>query len=568
MKNHYFLILGLILITSVAIYGQSKATENSNIQTLAPGKSIKREIKGGESQFYEIKLTAGQFARILVKESVEGLVADVRTSDDKLVTETPAINPEGIKDISWEAKIDGIYKIEIGSYSKPEVRGQYEINLAELLTAEQYKVRLNSRSMFVEPVKQWLAVNAIPLRTVETDNNFSDLQSLKKILKGVQIVGMGEATHGTREFFQFKHRLFAFLAKEMDYTSFVMEADATSCEEANEFVDLGKGNAVSALKPLYGIWRTQEVSAMLDWMRQYNQTATANKKVNFLCFDMQSPQNSLKKLQTYIQQAAPEKTAVLEDFIKTINSTRPPAFNSDKEKAKSDLAKFQQMLGDLQQLNNFVSDNKTTFTAKLSAGDYEKSLRYLQLARQGVDVRASSNVYQYSSKRDRYMAENVRYFVSQTKPGTRFALWAHNGHILPGLNIGKNLGTLLRESFGQKYYAFGFAFGEGSFAAVDSAGNQQKFRDFTVGKGAEYSLDWYFALPEKGSYIIDFRQTPKIKAVSDWASESHGHRTADFSVSEEQLKNWSDPKNLYQIKPGETCDGMIFIDKTTGARRN
>lgn len=568
MKSLYLLFGSLFLILSTTSYGQNSTGENNNIQTLERGKSLKREIRGGESQFFQLKLNSGQFARVLVKEKMEGLVANVASADGKYVTGANYINPEGIKDISWEAKADGIYKIEIGSYLKPEIRGQYEIVLTELLTAEQYQTRLNSRSIFTEPVKQWLAANSIPLRTVETDNNFSDLEPLKKVFRNVQIVGMGEATHGTREFFQFKHRLFAFLVKEMGYSGFVMEADVTSCEEANEFVSGGKGDAVSVLKPLYGIWRTQEVSAMLDWMRQFNQTAASEKKINFLCFDMQAPQDSLKKLQIYIQQAAPEKTDALEEFIKTINGTRPPAFNSDKEKAKSDLAKFEQMLSDLEQLDAFITANKNAFTTKLSAGDFEKSLRYLQLARQGVDIRASSNVYQYSSKRDRYMAENVRYFVSRAKPQTRFAIWAHNGHILPGLNVGKNLGTILRESFGQKYYALGFAFGEGSFAAVDSAGAQQKFRDFTVGKGAEYSLDWYLALPERGSYIIDFRQESKTKAVSDWKSQTHGNRTADFSVSEEQLKNWSDSKNLYQIKPGKTCDGMIFIDKTNGARRN
>lgn len=572
MKNLYFLLFGLIFISlagvSSVVYTQNSISKESDVRLLEQGKSIKREIKGGESHLYQINLAAGQFAQVLIKEHVDGLSVLVRNPDNKFLTENHGINPQGTKEIYLEAKTGGTYGFEIGSYAKPEVRGQYEIKVSELLTAEQNSARLKARLTTVEPVKKWLSTNALPLRTVETDDNFADLQPLKRILKNVQIVGMGEATHGTREFFQMKHRLFAFLVKEMGYTGFVMEADVTSCEEANEFVSNGKGDALSALKPLYGIWRTQEVVEMVNWMREYNKAASTAKKVKFLCFDMQNPSASFKGFQAYLQRVAPDKSANAEAILKTITETRNPVFNPDKEKAKVAFEQLRKVFSELQELTAFMTENKADFINKTSAEEYEKALQYLQLSMQGVDIAASSSVLEYSSKRDRNMAENVRYFIKREKPDTRFALWAHNGHILPGLNIGKNLGTLLRESFGQKYYAFGFSFGEGAFKAVDRAGNQQKFRDFTVGKGAEYSLDWYLSLPEKGNYIIDFRHTPKPKAISDWTSQSLDARSADFAVSEEQLKRWTQSEALTPIKPGETCDGIIFIDRTTGVRRN
>lgn len=70
----------------------------------------------------------------------------------------------------------------------------------------------------------WIQENAIPISHVEAGKGFDDLQPLKEILKDVKVVGLGEATHGTREFFQIKHRLLEFLVTEMGFTGFALEA--------------------------------------------------------------------------------------------------------------------------------------------------------------------------------------------------------------------------------------------------------------------------------------------------------------------------------------------------------
>ncbi|MFE2102117.1 hypothetical protein [Streptomyces sp. NPDC059468] len=55
----------------------------------------------------------------------------------------------------------------------------------------------------------WLAQNTIPLNSLLPGVPTTDLQPLKSALDGIRIVGLGEATHGTREFFQVKHLLMA-----------------------------------------------------------------------------------------------------------------------------------------------------------------------------------------------------------------------------------------------------------------------------------------------------------------------------------------------------------------------
>ena len=65
----------------------------------------------------------------------------------------------------------------------------------------------------------WLRQNAIPLRHLEAGNGFDDLQTLKEIWRDARVIGLGESTHGRREFFQVKQRLLEFLVSEVGFPS-------------------------------------------------------------------------------------------------------------------------------------------------------------------------------------------------------------------------------------------------------------------------------------------------------------------------------------------------------------
>lgn len=124
-----------------------------------------------------------------------------------------------------------------------------------------------------EPViTSWLQDNAIPIRHLEAGNGFTDLQPLKRLFEDARIVGLGEATHGTREFFQLKHRLLEFLVMEMGFTGLAIEASYAACQPINDYVLHSKADRAAVLTGQhYVVWDTEEFSAMLDWIRTYNQ---------------------------------------------------------------------------------------------------------------------------------------------------------------------------------------------------------------------------------------------------------------------------------------------------------
>src|SRR5262249_57840982 len=64
----------------------------------------------------------------------------------------------------------------------------------------------------------WLKANAIPLATAEPGSRFEDLEPLRATIGNARVVGLGEATHGTREFFQLKHRMIEYCVSQLGFT--------------------------------------------------------------------------------------------------------------------------------------------------------------------------------------------------------------------------------------------------------------------------------------------------------------------------------------------------------------
>jgi erythromycin esterase-like protein len=151
------------------------------------------------------------------------------------------------------------------------------------------------------PVRDWIKANAVPIATPEAGHGFEDLEPLRKTVGDARVVALGEATHGTREFFQLKHRMLEFLATQLGFTIFSIEANMPEAYRLNDYVLRGEGDPVRLIKGMYfWTWDTQEVLAMVKWMREFN--ASGKGRVEFTGFDMQTPNVALQIATDFLQQ--------------------------------------------------------------------------------------------------------------------------------------------------------------------------------------------------------------------------------------------------------------------------
>ncbi|KAF0245059.1 MAG: hypothetical protein FD180_1948, partial [Planctomycetota bacterium] len=137
-------------------------------------------------------------------------------------------------------------------------------------------------------VVEWIAAHATPLVSPEAGHGFGDMAPIARLVGAAKIVALGEATHGTREFFQLKHRFLEYLVARLGFTVFAIEASQSECRAIDDYVLHGRGDARAALAGVrYWTWNTEEVLSMIEWMRAWNADPGHVAKVRFRGFDMQ-----------------------------------------------------------------------------------------------------------------------------------------------------------------------------------------------------------------------------------------------------------------------------------------
>jgi erythromycin esterase-like protein len=125
----------------------------------------------------------------------------------------------------------------------------------------------------------------LPLTTVRAESGFADMEAIRPILAGKRIVALGEATHGTREFFQMKHCMLEFLVTQLGFRHFGMELSAQDGELLNQYIH---GSNIDFRSNLYWPWGTEEVAAMIEWMRRFNAAAAPDDRMVFHGIDPRS----------------------------------------------------------------------------------------------------------------------------------------------------------------------------------------------------------------------------------------------------------------------------------------
>lgn len=567
------LLTGIFLFAAQAFFAQEKSSPNiqTEARLLEMSRPVERELKGGETHSYKIALEKGQFLNAAVNQRGIDVVVIVFAPDDTKIAEVDSPNGnEGDEPVALEAGTTGSYRIEIISLEKDDPTGRYEIRVNEILSAAQYAARLAEEKRKQQAVVKWLKDTLIPIKTVEAGNDFADLQPLKRILKDVRFVGLGEETHGTREFFQFKHRMLEFLVREMGFRVFAIEASYSACQNINDYIMGKSGDGAKALDSQgFWTWNTEEVRRMIDWMREYNKTVSEDKKIKFTGFDIQYNQTGKSRLLEYLKRVAPGRVAETETLFNAGFEESAYALFSEKgDKAKAALIRLAELRKEYDDLFVFLELNEANLVAASSRAEYEQMREFARVLTQFTD--SYSRIDQSGlATRDLYMADNFRRLVNSEPAGTKFVVWAHNGHISTDDENGFNphFGWHLRRFYGKDYYALGFSFNQGAFQARGNVPNEppeNKLREWTIPPAPENSIDWYLAQTGAKSFITDFRSVRQTTESGEWLKTPRRMR----SIGSGFASNFDESSYAVEAPLNKEFDGLFFINTTTRARPN
>lgn len=385
-----------------------------------------------------------------------------------------------------------------------------------------------------DAVVDWIGAHAAALASADPAAPLDDLKPLHAIVAKARIVALGEATHGTREFFQLKHRVLEYLVAHEGATLFAIEANQPECRAINDYVLDGTGDAKTALRGIYfWTWNTEEVLALIEWLRAWNADPSHKQKVQFAGFDMQSSEAAYKTVAGHVTD--PALLAPLEPLG---HATAP---------------------ADVKALS---PDARAKLTAGLAA--LAKAL-----AKAPDDIRHDATILAQAAAmygeptpyaaRDRAMADNVGWLLDHQPKGARIVLWAHNGHIANTLETYKNMGSQLRAKYKAAYLNVGFVFAQGAFQAMVGTPPNLKLKQITVGPPRPSDTSVAFARTTKPLLLLDLHAVPKAGPVHDWFAARHPTREIGALFTTE--RDMETPMALPEL-----YDAVLFVATTTRAR--
>ncbi len=417
-----------------------------------------------------------------------------------------------------------------------------------------------------DAVLAWVKQNALPIATPEAGHGFEDLEPLAEVIGDARIVSLGEATHGTREIFQLKHRMLEFLVERMGFRAFGIEASYPDCVRINDYVEHGLGDPQEALHGQgFWTWDTQEVLALIEWMRAYNAAPGREQPVRFYGIDMQSPAPAVSGALAYVEAHAPDLAQALRADLEPLTRARIfLEFAGLAEGVKQGID-----LG-LETLLDYLEVEAEILIEDSSREEWARAQQHARVAEQAKRLIAGTVGSYGNSWRDKCMADNTTWVLEQEPAGTRILLWAHNGHVKrDGPPRGyPMMGYYLEEAYGDDHVVFGFGFHHGGFQAMLAPRGAEdtgpSLRPFVVGPPppeAAGSILGAEGTPQ--NYALDLRRAPATGPVADWLARSVPMRSIGATYSEASAERWFRPTIL-----GEQFDVLLFLRETTAARPN
>ena len=146
-------------------------------------------------------------------------------------------------------------------------------------------VLISSFSAFSQDSLHWINKNAYELKSDPSSGN-DDLSFLRKELSGKTVVGLGEASHGTREFYNQKARIIEYLINECNFKLLAFEFQQSLIAPINLYVLTGDGN-LKELMAQMALYNTEEIYNLFQLIRQYNKDKATDDKVVITGFDHQ-----------------------------------------------------------------------------------------------------------------------------------------------------------------------------------------------------------------------------------------------------------------------------------------
>lgn len=355
----------------------------------------------------------------------------------------------------------------------------------------------------------------------------SDHDRLLQALGQARWVLLGEATHGTREFYRERCEITRRLILETGLNAIAVEADWPDAWRVHGYVQ-GRGDDRNGEQALQGferfpawMWRNTEVLRFIEWLREHNLARPPDQRVGFYGMDLYSLFRSMQQVLAYLERTDPEAAQRARSRYACFDHVREDSqaygYAASLGLARSCEEEVIRQLRELCLQAPPSVDGRQAAEELFHAQQNARLVRNAEAYYRGMfRGRASS-----WNLRDSHMAESVEALDAHLQQvlgrAPRIAVWAHNSHLgdASATEMGEhgewNLGQLLRQRLGAQVFNVGMSTHHGWVtAAQDWEAPAQRKR---VQPGLPGSWEDLLHQTDTARFMLSFKDNPLLSCL-------------------------------------------------------
>jgi erythromycin esterase len=393
-------------------------------------------------------------------------------------------------------------------------------------------------------------------------NKETDLTPLLSDIDDANIVMLGEASHGTHEYYTWRTAISKRLIKEKGFKFIAVEGDWPDCYKINRYVkgypDAGDDIASVLVNfdrwPTW-MWANWEVAGLAEWLREYNKLLPDEEKVGFYGLDVYSLWDSMREMVTYLEQEDPETAKLVKEAIRCFE----PYYENEHKYAQASLSRHSckdKVLELLKEVRQKV---------QINVEDREAQLNTIQNA----EIMVNAEKYYTSmmgfdneswNVRDTHMMETLNRLLEFHGKDAKAIVWEHNTHIGDARATDMkragmvNIGELARLEHGRnKVYLCGFGSYRGTVIAGDAWGAPME--EMEVPEARQGSFEYLLHTKYGRNGFLLFSDEAEYKRFSE---EKWPHRAIGVVYNPEHERYG----NYVPSVVSKRYDAFIYIEET------
>lgn len=433
---------------------------------------------------------------------------------------------------------------------------QESADLKEVPSSRKLPARITQED---PALSKLIAKQCEPFDYIET----ADLEPLLKRIGDARVVLLGEATHGTSEFYEMRELITRALIERKGFTFVGIEGDWPDVAKIDHYVrhfeyPASEWTAFSRF-PTW-MWRNREVRSFVDWLRYYNADFEPEHRIAFYGLDLYSLHRSIGRVLEYLQDVDPETADIAKHRYGCLTpwQSDPAAYgraalNGTYRSCEVAVGK---MLNELRRKHH-----------EYTPQDGERYFDAMQNARLVVNAEEYYRVMYYGSRaswnlRDGHMFATLESLLDFHGNHSKAIVWAHNSHVgdasATEMSYRReiNIGQLCRNQYGNKCYSIGFGTHTGTVAAATEWGGPMETKKIVPSLPRSYERLFHESGQPK--FMLPLRQ-PRSAELRDKLLVPRLQRAIGVIYRPETER---DSHYFECCLPGQ-FDEMIWFDETS-----